>query len=68
MANRAFVYAIQPNIEQSIQCQKTFGSCRFVYNQMLDVQRQRHQNGEKYLSKFNANAYCNHELKNKGSK
>lgn len=65
MANRAFVYAIQPNIEQSIQCQKTFGSCRFVYNQMLDVQRQRHQNGEKYLSKFNANAYCNHELKNK---
>lgn len=43
MANRAFVYAIQPNIEQSIQCQKTFGSCRFVYNQMLGIQKQRYQ-------------------------
>lgn len=65
MANRAFVYAIQPNTEQSIQCQKTFGSCRFVYNQMLDVQKQRYQNGEKHLSKLNANAYCNHNLKEK---
>ena len=63
MANKAYVYAIQPNTDQSIQCQKTFGSCRFVYNQMLDVQQKRYKNREPHLSKLNANAYCNHNLK-----
>ena len=41
MANRALVYTIYPNEKQNIQCQKTFGCCRFVYNQMLDVQKER---------------------------
>jgi putative transposase len=63
MANKAFVYAIQPNADQIIQCQKTFGSCRFVYNHMLDIQKKRYKDGETYLSKFNANTYCNHNLK-----
>ena len=46
MANKALVYTIYPNEKQNIQCQKTFGCCRFVYNQMLDVQKERHENGE----------------------
>ena len=63
MANKALVYAIYPNEKQNIQCQKTFGCCRFVYNQMLTVQRERHETGEKHLSKTNANTYCNQHLK-----
>ena len=34
MANKAYVYAIYPNKKQAELCQKTFGCCRFVYNQM----------------------------------
>ena len=63
MANKALIYAIYPNEKQNIQCQKTFGCCRFVYNQMLTVQRERHETGEKHLSKTNANTYCNQHLK-----
>ena len=63
MANRAIVYAIYPNKTQDEQCQKTFGCCRFVYNQMLTIQQNRHKNGEKHLSKFSANTYCNQHLK-----
>ena len=63
MANRAYVYAIQPNTDQNIQCQKTFGSCRFVYNQMIDVQQECYKDNKSHLSKFDANAYCNHNLK-----
>ena len=63
MANRAIVYAIFPNKLQDEQCQKTFGCCRFVYNQMLTIQQDRYRNGEKHLSKFSANTYCNHHLK-----
>lgn len=65
MVNRALVYTIYPNEKQNIQCQKTFGCCRFVYNQMLDVQKERHENGEKHLSKTKANTYCNQHLKKK---
>ena len=63
IANRAIVYAIYPNKTQEEQCQKTFGCCRFVYNQMLTVQRNRYGNEEKHLSKNNANNYCNRQLK-----
>ena len=63
MANKALVYTIYPNEKQNIQCQKTFGYCRFVYNQMLDVQKERHENGEKHLSKTKANTYCNPDPK-----
>ena len=63
MANKAFAYAIYPNSIQDEQCQKTFGCSRFVYNQMLSVQQERYKNGEKHLSKMDANKYCNHVLK-----
>ena len=63
MANKSLVYAIYPNEKQNIQCQKTFGCCRFVYNQMLTVQKERHEKREKHLSKTKANTYCNQHLK-----
>ena len=48
MANKAYVYAIYPNKIQNEQCQKTFGCCRFVYNQMLTIQQDRYKNRESY--------------------
>lgn len=63
MVNRAIIYAIYPNATQAELCQKTFGCCRFVYNQMLTVQQERYKNGEKHLSKFSANNYCTQHLK-----
>lgn len=63
MANKAIVYAIYPNSTQVEQCQKTFGCCRFVYNQMLTIQQTRYNNGKKLLSRFSANTYCNQHLK-----
>ena len=63
MANKAMVYRLYPNDIQDAQCQKTFGCCRFVYNQMLTIQQDRYQNKEKYLSKTDANNYCNRVLK-----
>ncbi|MFN2926552.1 RNA-guided endonuclease TnpB family protein [Lachnospiraceae bacterium YH-ros2228] len=63
MAYKAYVYAIYPNKEQAELCQKTFGCCRFVYNQMLSVQQERYKNGEKHLSKLAANTYCTQHLK-----
>lgn len=32
---KAYKYRIYPNKEQKIQIVKTFGCCRFVYNQTL---------------------------------
>lgn len=61
--NRAYKYRIYPTSEQEEQLEKTFGCCRFVYNAVLDLQNRRHENGEKYLSKMNANNWCNRELK-----
>lgn len=65
MANKAVVYRIYPNKAQIEQLQKTFGCARFVYNQMLMIQEERYKRGESHLSKFDANSYCNHNLKTK---
>ena len=35
-----FKYRIYPTEEQEIQLAKTFGSCRFVYNQLLAKKRE----------------------------
>jgi len=34
--NRAFKYRLKPTKEQQVLIQKTFGSCRFIYNKMLE--------------------------------
>ena len=61
--HKAIKYAIQLNKEQTKLANKTFGCTRFVYNKVLDMQQERHANGEKRFSKNRANEWCNHVLK-----
>lgn len=63
--HRAIKYRIYPTDEQANLFVRTFGCCRFVYNQMLDVQNSRYKKGESHLSKFEAFQYCTHNLKTK---
>ena len=37
---KAYKYRIYPNSEQRIQIAKTFGCCRFVYNQILTYRKE----------------------------
>lgn len=34
-SNKAIKYRLYPNDEQKVMFAKTFGCCRFVYNQLL---------------------------------
>jgi len=52
-----------PTKEQEIQLSKTFGCCRFVYNQMLAMKIELYREDKKSLSKTECNNYCNRELK-----
>ena len=63
MANRAIIYRLYPTASQKLLLTKTFGCCRFVYNRLLSVQQERYKNGEKHLSRTNANNFCNRQLK-----
>ena len=63
MANKAYVYIIYPNKMQKEQCQKTFGCCRFVYNQTLAYRKDAYEKEKKSVSKTDCNNYCNRELK-----
>ena len=47
-----------------MQLSKTFGSVRFVYNQILAKKINKYKNEEKPMSKTDCNNYCNRELKN----
>lgn len=60
---KGYKYRIYPNKEQEIQLAKTFGSCRFVYNQILAKRIEIYKNNEKSMSKTDCNNYCNRELK-----
>lgn len=62
---KAYKYRIYPNKEQKIQIVKTFGCCRFVYNQTLAYRKETYEQEKKSLSKIECNNYCNHELKPK---
>ena len=46
---KAYRYRIYPNKEQEIQLAKTFGCCRFVYNQTLAYRKDAYEK-EKSLS------------------
>ena len=61
--NRAFKYRLYPNQSQIEQLNKTFGCCRFVYNQMLALQESNYQLGIKHMSRYDANKYVNRILK-----
>ena len=60
---KAYKYRIYPTKEQEIQLNKTFGSCRFVYNQLLAKKIELYKEEQKSLSKTDCNNYCNRELK-----
>ena len=61
---KAYKYRIYPNDGQKIQLAKTFGCCRFVYNQTLAYRKAIYEQEKKSVSKTDCNNYCNRELKN----
>lgn len=60
---KAYKYRIYPNEQQKEQIQKTFGCCRFVYNQCLSLKIEKYKNEKLSMSKFDLNNYCNQVLK-----
>ena len=60
---KAYKYRVYPNNEQKVQIAKTFGCCRFVYNQTLAYRKERYEKENKSVSKTDCNNYCNRELK-----
>ena len=60
---KAYKYRIYPNDEQKTQIAKTFGCCRFVYNQTLAYRKETYEQDKKSVSKTDCNNYCNRELK-----
>lgn len=57
--NKAYKYRIYPNKKQIEMFSNTFGSVRFVYNKLLNIQEE----SNTYMSKVDSNNYCNHVLK-----
>lgn len=55
---KAYKYRIYPNNEQKIQIAKTFGCCRFVYNQTLAYRKETYEKEKKSVSKTDCNNYC----------
>jgi len=60
---QAFKYRIYPNEQQIELIQKTFGCCRFVYNQLLSYKIGKYKEDKITISKIDCNNYCNHVLK-----
>ena len=60
---KAYKYRIYPNQQQIEQIQKTFGCCRFVYNQTLAYRINLYKTEKKTMSKFDCNNYVNQILK-----
>ncbi len=60
---KAYKYRIYPNNEQKVQIAKTFGCCRFVYNQTLAYRKETYEKEKKSVSKTDCNNFCNRELK-----
>ncbi|SFU39068.1 RNA-guided endonuclease InsQ/TnpB family protein, partial [Pseudoduganella namucuonensis] len=46
---QAFKFALNPNGQQQRALRRFAGACRFVFNQALEVQKQRHEGGERKL-------------------
>jgi len=60
---KTYKYRIFPNKQQEELIQKTFGCCRFVYNQTLAYKKQLYETEKKFVSKFDCNNYKNSVLK-----
>lgn len=60
---KAFKYRIYPNKQQERLIQKTFGCCRFVYNQTLAYRKGIYETEGKSMGKFDCDSYCTRVLK-----
>lgn len=60
---KAYKYRIYPNKQQEEQIQKTFGCCRFVYNQTLAYRKDLYESKKESISKIDCNNYVNRILK-----
>ena len=60
---RGYKFRIYPNNKQIVQIQKTFGCCRFIYNQLLAYRQDKYKNKSINMSKFDCNNYKNQVLK-----
>ena len=54
---KAYKYRIYPNKEQECLIQKTFGCCRFVYNQALSYRTDLYEKENKSMSRLDCNYY-----------
>lgn len=61
----AYKYRIYPNKEQENMIQKTFGCCRFVYNQTLTYRKDLYEKENKSMSKLDCVYYVRNILKEK---
>ena len=60
---KAYKYRIYPNKQQEEQIHKTFGCCRFVYNQTLAYRKDKYEQDKQSMNKTSCNNYCNQVLK-----
>lgn len=60
---KVYKYRLYPNKKQEEQIQKTFGCCRFVYNQTLSYRKEIYETQNKSMNKISCNNYCNQVLK-----
>lgn len=64
---KAYKYRIYPNGKQKVQTAKTFGCCRFVYNQTLAYRKGTYEKEKKSVSKNKKKrqiALCNEKITN----
>lgn len=60
---KAYKFRLYPTKEQEVQIQKTFGCCRFVYNQLLAYHNEQYETEKVSMNKTSCNNYCNQVLK-----
>lgn len=60
---KGYKYRIYPNKRQEEQIQKTFGCCRFVYNQTLAYRKEKYEKDKEFMTKIACNNYVNQVLK-----
>ena len=60
---KAYKYRIYPNKAQATLIQKTFGCCRFVYNQTLAYRKNFYETKKESMSKFDCSKYVTGTLK-----
>ena len=60
---KSYKYRIYPSKQQKELIAKTFGCCRFVYNQSLSLKIDKYKNENISLGKIDLNNYCNRVLK-----